>query len=743
MKFMQITNQTTNPSTLSSGSQPLTLKTGEVLQATIKEKLPNNEAILQMKGQEVKVKVEGTIPSSGRIQIEVTDASDAVPTIKQAAEKAASNAVSLTDDLNVSPETKSALQKAIDILRRNHVPVTKQGVAEMATYLEKGQGTVEQKLETIAAMAKKGLEFNRAQIKAVHEALHGKGKIRDLLNELTPVRNQDVKKMPNVLKEQGGNRLSSTAEQKLLEALQQYKPELEAAVKALLQKGESIENIINLVKSELSKDGLLNQKLLTQLDDMVQPQKAEPDRTDAVMKALKKDPNINHVLFMAKEVLLDLPPEQQDKLQHALTNAEKLTESGRELAARQELMGILEQIKKDKVSIPQVPKEVYPLNDDFIASLPIQSKDFIVTQISERLSQMAIDFKDVKRDITRNLQTIQSLLDQNKQLPAAQAKPLLEATIKQLDNAILKSDMMLYMDMGTEKKMLKASSQLAEAKKFLENGDRTQAAKIVHDVKNSIEKIIFKPSETRVQHFVSKQLMQLEAPEPTTQLARTMETSMQAVRDTASGRQMFEHLRNLGLTYESDQAQSLIAKAKAQEGADSSMKNALLKLTQANQDQALAQKADQAMTQITGQQLLSKTDSSLQSMMFTIPFLLQDQAEQVKIFVNSKNEQQKIDWENCQLYFLLETKKLGDVGIMLSAVERTLSITIKNDRPDFKEKMTPIALKAKDRLNDIGYKIGAIQFTPFTEEKIVEASKKAEPKRQIPNFTERGYDFSV
>jgi len=161
-----------------------------------------------------------------------------------------------------------------------------------------------------------------------------------------------------------------------------------------------------------------------------------------------------------------------------------------------------------------------------------------------------------------------------------------------------------------------------------------------------------------------------------------METSMQAVRDTASGRQMFEHLRNLGLTYESDQAQSLIAKAKAQEGADSSMKNALLKLTQANQDQALAQKADQAMTQITGQQLLSKTDSSLQSMMFTIPFLLQDQAEQVKIFVNSKNEQQKIDWENCQLYFLLETKKLGDVGIMLSAVERTLSITIKNDRPE-------------------------------------------------------------
>ncbi|MFK4997175.1 hypothetical protein ACI2OX_04960 [Bacillus sp. N9] len=41
-----------------------------------------------------------------------------------------------------------------------------------------------------------------------------------------------------------------------------------------------------------------------------------------------------------------------------------------------------------------------------------------------------------------------------KQMPL-QARPSLEAAIKQLDHAILKSDFMLYTDMGTEKSFCK------------------------------------------------------------------------------------------------------------------------------------------------------------------------------------------------------------------------------------------------------------------------------------------------
>lgn len=805
---MQVNNQT-NISTTSIPSEtpPLTLKEGEVVQATVKEQLPNNEAILQVKGQEVKVKVQGSIPANGRISIEITNTNEPIPTVKQIPIQTKNP--SITEGLNLSQETKAVLKKAIDILMKNQVPVSKGAINQLVTFFEKGKGTVEQKLETISAMAKKGLEFTPVQIKSVHEALHGQVKLSDLLNEIIPERASTG--TVKILKEDGNyntlpirgiqlsenvqkllaqvKQLMEVAGHRVTEGMQALGKEqvLIQTIKGLLQKGESIENIVRLLKESSIPENVqklfvqanqlnmaagqkltealqamgTDQELITSAKELLQKagsvesivqnvstgqaleEKDATPNVDAAIKALKKEPSIQKVITLIQDdVIDDLQPDQNERLQISLSKAEKLTESGRELAARQELMGALDQIKKESTPEIHVPKETYQLNDDFIASLPIQSKDFIVTKITEKLSQMAIDFKHIKRDITRNLQTVQNLLDQHKQLAAPQAKPLLEATIKQLDQAILKSDMMLYTDMDTEKKFLKASSQLAEAKTLLEKGDHTQASKIVHDVKNTIDKLIFKPSDIRMQHFVSKQLLQFEQPAPSQHLAHLMESSMQATRDVATGRQMFEHLRNIGTTYEADQAHYLVSKG--QEEATNSAKNALLKLVQSNQDQAMALKAEQALTQITGQQLLSKTDSStLQSMMFTIPFLLQNQAEQVKVFVNAKNEQQKVDWENCNLYFLVETRKLGDVGIMLSAVERTLSVTLKNDKPDFKEKIEPIALMAKERLKEIGYNIGSIQFTRFTEEKGVEQVKKYAPNPSVVKLNGRGYDYSV
>ncbi len=54
---------------------------------------------------------------------------------------------------------------------------------------------------------------------------------------------------------------------------------------------------------------------------------------------------------------------------------------------------------------------------------------------------------------------------------------MLETTISKLDNAILKSDMMLFTDMKTEKQLMNASTQLAEAKKLLAKGDHDRSGK--------------------------------------------------------------------------------------------------------------------------------------------------------------------------------------------------------------------------------------------------------------------------
>src|SRR5690606_40345338 len=100
----------------------------------------------------------------------------------------------------------------------------------------------------------------------------------------------------------------------------------------------------------------------------------------------------------------------------------------------------------------------------------------------KKLSQAAIDFKAVQRDITNSLRTAESLI---RQAPI-QARPSLESAIKQLDNAILKSEFMLYTDMKTEKQLLQASSQLHEARKLLNRGERGQASEIIHQVRQTV-----------------------------------------------------------------------------------------------------------------------------------------------------------------------------------------------------------------------------------------------------------------
>ena len=61
------------------------------------------------------------------------------------------------------------------------------------------------------------------------------------------------------------------------------------------------------------------------------------------------------------------------------------------------------------------------------------------------------------------------------------------------------------------------------------------------------------------------------------------------------------------------------------------------------------------------------------AMFFNLPFLLGGKPENLKVYINSKNEGEQVQWENCSLYFLLDTKKLGDVGILLNSTDRNLS----------------------------------------------------------------------
>lgn len=495
---------------------------------------------------------------------------------------------------------------------------------------------------------------------------------------------------------------------------------------------------------------------------MANDKKPSESLKEALTK-LQKEPQLEQALNqMRKEVAsnpnIDL--ETAEKIDKVLDKGQQLMDKGREIAARQHLSKELTHIQQELIETePNIQPDRkaspdtlnYELNEQ-LQSLNLQSKDILVTKVTEKLAQVTNDFRELKREITRNLDNVERLIQTHKNQANPQAKQMLENTIHKLDNAILKSEMMLFTDMKTEKQLLQASSQLAEAKKLLSKGQHAEAGKIVHDVKNLIDKVIYKPTDQKIMHYVNQESVPMEEPTQSRQMLSKLQDATYGTssHQEASARQIFELVRSLGLNNESDVANSLVFQKNdaGKQEQHENLKSLLMKLSQGEGQEVngkVAQQAEQALTNITGQQLLSKSDTAgtLQSMFFQLPLLLGGKPENLQVFINSKSEGQQVEWENCNLYFLLETKKLGDVGILLNSTDRNLSITIKNDLPGFKERMEPLAIFTKEKLQEVGYSVSSINFTKMNP--VVSQEKKDSEGKQATKmvFTEKGMDFTI
>jgi hypothetical protein len=120
--------------------------------------------------------------------------------------------------------------------------------------------------------------------------------------------------------------------------------------------------------------------------------------------------------------------------------------------------------------------------------------------------------------------------------------------------------------------------------------------------------------------------------------------------------------------------------------------------------------------------------------------VMNDKIETVHVYLNSRNDQGKLDWENCSLYFLLDTEKYGKIGLALQAAERHLTITIKTDHPKVEEALKPLIEGAKENLQQIGYNVNRITFAPMSEQEQASAPAASATKETT---LEKGYDMTV
>lgn len=726
------------------------LKEGDLSTAIVKERLPQNEALLQLKGQVVKAKIEGELPQTKAISIEVvsTSTDPLVVRVVDSAKPARS--------VPALPQVNQDVKTALQLLNQNGTPITRKTIEALNQFFKETKGTPEQKLETISSLLKKGLDMTANQLKTVHSAIHehSYSKTMDSL----------VKGLDPSFGSKGGIERPFQQIMKVLNAIEHRLSEGDKALLGFIRKEFAATGDVSGAVKKLQSQFAAILRLMPQeemkLTNLLRQQmstgvQAVPDRQSASMNPLqkalqdmqtlmRKEANTEQLiqkLSVVMDATPDLPHTAKTSFEQSLVTAQSLDSEGRELKAREEIAKGVAALQSHSVpEADSAPQIAVMQQEDWYEGIPAHSKLIMVETVTKKMSQLTMDFKQTKNEVSLSLQQAMRLINGHKQMAEVSAKPLLENTINKLDGVLMRGDFMLYADMKTEKKLLNASTQLAQAKQLLSKGDMAAAKQIVESVKQEIDRLQFKPSDIKVKNFVEGEWAKMTQTPSEKRGLQNLEQAMHTVKQEPSARSAFELIRSAGLTRDSDQAMSLLARDKSQDSPAANLKDLLLKMTR-HEEAGVASKAEGMLANLTGQQLMSKTDSSgLQTMMFTLPYLLQDKVEGVKVYINSKTDQQKVDWQNCSLFFLFDTKKYGEVGISLTASERNLSIQVKNDQEGFSSRMEPLAEKAKDRLEQIGYSISKLQFSPLNRK---EEEPGDDKKVSAPRMNEKGYDFTI
>ena len=86
---------------------------------------------------------------------------------------------------------------------------------------------------------------------------------------------------------------------------------------------------------------------------------------------------------------------------------------------------------------------------------------------------------------------------------------------------------------------------------------------------------------------------------------------------------------------------------------------------------------------------------------------------------------------------------MGELGISVNVADRALSITLKNDDPDFQDRVGPIAEKYLERIADIGFNIQGLKFGSLTSAESSGTVDEPQEEQLVPTMTKKGFDYKI
>jgi len=150
-----------------------------------------------------------------------------------------------------------------------------------------------------------------------------------------------------------------------------------------------------------------------------------------------------------------------------------------------------------------------------------------------------------------------------------------------------------------------------------------------------------------------------------------------------------------------------------------SLKSLLLQLTSADDvPAALKDTAQQALQQVTGQQLLLTSDKTamFSHMTLFIPFMDGSGQQSAAVHIQSrKGKRGEMDADNCRLLFDLQMKALGSTLVDVQVVNRIVSLHVHNDHPAVAELIEGSRDEVAAAMNKAGFQFLSLKCSPFPD----------------------------
>ncbi|NME99817.1 hypothetical protein [Aneurinibacillus aneurinilyticus] len=399
----------------------------------------------------------------------------------------------------------------------------------------------------------------------------------------------------------------------------------------------------------------------------------------------------------------------------------------------------------------------------------VQTTDFerITRYIPDYLREAGEEFIQTKKEIMSNVQRMSQFLQQNIPQAASYVQRIIEPTIELVNRLVTKGEFALFADMEFEHSILKISGELQQVKGLLDKGKQDEALQIFQRVRGELEKLHWQPSYTKVERFFSKMTGEGEMRNPLQMYGQ------QWREDSLTGRGVQEAMRGMGLNYEREAAEWLVRREAhphtpgtafgqtghhgqgRQDAPPHTLKSLMMEGMNDPQLTVRAKEVmDQALSHVTGQQLLSRQDGQtpFQSLHVQLPIPWEEGTQSVELQVQSRTNGEQMDWENCSLFFFLDTPKFGETGISVLVAEREMTLRIQNDHPNVEAAFSPYIPKLTDELQKMGYRIHGVTFTPIVQP--VAGEEKQQPvlphvdaakarAEALATATKEGVDFSI